>query len=63
MHILIVLLVFVVVCAVLIYVSQKLIEAFKVAQPWAGLIQALVVLIVLFAFLGKVGWLGPSGAW
>ncbi len=57
------LLVFCVIAAVLLYVARLIIGSLPLAQPFANLVYALVVLILLVLFLNEVGWMGHAHAW
>ncbi len=57
------LLIFCLIAGVILYVARLAISSLPIAAPFANLIYAIVLLILLVLFLNEVGWVGPHHAW
>ncbi len=64
-HFLIALIVFLLVAAVVLYCVRLALSGFGVGQPFANLVYALFVLLLLLAFLfpQEMGWTGAPFGW
>lgn len=62
-ELLISLLVFLVIASVILYAARLILSSFPVGQPFANIIYAIIVLILLILFLNEVGWVGTTHGW
>lgn len=63
MSLLITLLVFCIITGVLLYVARLVLSSVPIARPFANLIYALLILILLVVFLNEMGWVGSARGW
>ncbi len=57
------LIVFCFLAGILCMLARALLRAFKIPEPWAAVIYALICLLLFLVFLSEIGWVGPPHRW
>lgn len=57
------LLVFVLIAAVILWLTRAIVGSVPAIQPFANIAYGIVALILLLIFLSEIGWLGAPHGW
>lgn len=57
------LIVFCLIASVILWAVRAILGAIPIGPPFAGIIYAAIVLILLLLFLSEIGWISAPHAW